>query len=171
MTSARGHGAIVYCLNLGSEDSQTGRHMVKESRCPLTIGEAYLKIIMSSFLVLSEGDTRNRGGVMDKCVQMLDKELWCLGPDGPEEKEEKREETEKEKKKSREREEPALDGEKGLVRDWSGKTMNAGGVEDRIWTDCTGLAYELNSITSLTNCLANKQYAFICILGCNIFLY
>ncbi|GFY08571.1 hypothetical protein TNCV_810041 [Trichonephila clavipes] len=27
---------------------------------PLTIGEAYLKIIMSSFLVLSEGDTRNR---------------------------------------------------------------------------------------------------------------
>ncbi|GFV49849.1 hypothetical protein TNCV_1391311 [Trichonephila clavipes] len=27
---------------------------------PLTIGEAYLKIIMSSFLVLSDGDTRNR---------------------------------------------------------------------------------------------------------------
>ncbi|GFT52574.1 hypothetical protein TNCV_4267101 [Trichonephila clavipes] len=26
----------------------------------MTIGEAYLKIIMSSFLVLSEGDTRNR---------------------------------------------------------------------------------------------------------------
>ncbi|GFX79013.1 hypothetical protein TNCV_3913001 [Trichonephila clavipes] len=26
MTSARGHGAIIYCLNLGSEDSQTGRH-------------------------------------------------------------------------------------------------------------------------------------------------
>ncbi|GFV52526.1 hypothetical protein TNCV_1564351 [Trichonephila clavipes] len=29
MTSARGHGAIVYCLNSGSEDSQTGRHNVK----------------------------------------------------------------------------------------------------------------------------------------------
>ncbi|GFU25962.1 hypothetical protein TNCV_5104591 [Trichonephila clavipes] len=43
--------------------------------------------------------------------------------------EEKKEETGEEKKKSREREEPALDGEKGLVRDWSGKTMNAGGVE------------------------------------------
>ncbi|GFT62540.1 hypothetical protein TNCV_3838711 [Trichonephila clavipes] len=28
MTSARGHGAIVYCLNSGSGDSQTGRHNV-----------------------------------------------------------------------------------------------------------------------------------------------
>ncbi|GFT13919.1 hypothetical protein TNCV_2615651 [Trichonephila clavipes] len=26
MTSARGQGAIVYCLNSGSDDSQTGRH-------------------------------------------------------------------------------------------------------------------------------------------------
>ncbi|GFX04568.1 hypothetical protein TNCV_900961 [Trichonephila clavipes] len=26
MTSARGHGAIVYCLNSGSEERQTGRH-------------------------------------------------------------------------------------------------------------------------------------------------
>ncbi|GFU99831.1 hypothetical protein TNCV_506521 [Trichonephila clavipes] len=26
MTSARGHGAFVYCLNSGSGDSQTGRH-------------------------------------------------------------------------------------------------------------------------------------------------
>ncbi|GFT43271.1 hypothetical protein TNCV_2521171 [Trichonephila clavipes] len=46
------------------------------------------------------------------------------------------EETEKEKKKSRERErereEPALEREKGLVRDWSGKTMNAKGVENGI---------------------------------------
>ncbi|GFV91573.1 hypothetical protein TNCV_770391 [Trichonephila clavipes] len=47
----------------------------------------------------------------------------------------------REEKESGEREEPALDGEKGLVWDWSGKTMNAGGVENRIWTDCTGLAY------------------------------
>ncbi|GFU34578.1 hypothetical protein TNCV_1993091 [Trichonephila clavipes] len=29
MTSARGHGAIVYCLNSGSEDRQTGRHNSK----------------------------------------------------------------------------------------------------------------------------------------------
>ncbi|GFW58961.1 hypothetical protein TNCV_2830671 [Trichonephila clavipes] len=36
---------------------------------------------------------------------------------------------EREEKESGEREEPAWDGEKGLVRDWSGKTMNAGGVE------------------------------------------
>ncbi|GFY13853.1 hypothetical protein TNCV_986251 [Trichonephila clavipes] len=81
--------------------------------------------------------------------------------------EEKREETEKEKKKSQEREEPTLDGEKGLVRDWSGKTMNAGGVENRIWTDCTGLAYGLNSIASVTNSLANKQCFYI-ILGYNL---
>ncbi|GFS70986.1 hypothetical protein TNCV_1191291 [Trichonephila clavipes] len=32
MTSARGHGAIVYCLNSGSEDRQTGRHNGKERR-------------------------------------------------------------------------------------------------------------------------------------------
>ncbi|GFV77115.1 hypothetical protein TNCV_1771271 [Trichonephila clavipes] len=50
----------------------------------------------------------------------------------PEELREQREETEKKEKETREREEPALDGEKGLVRDWSGKTMNAGGVENRI---------------------------------------
>ncbi|GFT60684.1 hypothetical protein TNCV_3584011 [Trichonephila clavipes] len=73
------------------------------------------------------------------------------------------------KRVKREREELALDGEKGLVRDWSGKTMNAGGVENRIWTDCTGMAYGLNSITSVTNCLANKQ-CFYFVLGCNIFL-
>ncbi|GFT68945.1 hypothetical protein TNCV_1804721 [Trichonephila clavipes] len=73
------------------------------------------------------------------------------------------EEMEKERKKSREREreEPALYGEKGCVRDWSGKTMNAGGIENGIWTDCNGLAYNLNSITSLTNCLANKQYFYL----------
>ncbi|GFT51975.1 hypothetical protein TNCV_2058321 [Trichonephila clavipes] len=79
----------------------------------------------------------------------------------------KKKETGEEKKKSRERErkEPNLDGEKGLVRDWSGKTMNAGGVENRIWTDCTGLTYGLNSIASVTNCLANKR-CFYFILGC-----
>ncbi|GFW39790.1 hypothetical protein TNCV_2419561 [Trichonephila clavipes] len=38
----------------------------------------------------------------------------------------------REEKESGEREEPALDGEKGLVRDWSGKTMNARGVENGI---------------------------------------
>ncbi|GFX31259.1 hypothetical protein TNCV_2027601 [Trichonephila clavipes] len=70
MTSARGHGAIVYCLNSGSEDSQTGHH--------------------------NEGE---------------------------------RKETEKE---SGEREEPALDNKRGLVRDWRGKTMNARGVENGI---------------------------------------
>ncbi|GFX86884.1 hypothetical protein TNCV_2124311 [Trichonephila clavipes] len=37
MTSARGHGVIVYCLNSGSGDSQTGRHNM-----------------------LCEGDARNR---------------------------------------------------------------------------------------------------------------
>ncbi|GFW60213.1 hypothetical protein TNCV_1842941 [Trichonephila clavipes] len=76
-------------------------------------------------------------------------------------KERRRDERERERgreeKESGEREEPALDGEKGLVQDWSGKTMNAGGVENRIWTDCTGMAYGLNYIASVTNCLANKQ--------------
>ncbi|GFV34221.1 hypothetical protein TNCV_1153961 [Trichonephila clavipes] len=34
MTSARGHGAIVYCLNSGSGDSQTGRHNGLKSSAP-----------------------------------------------------------------------------------------------------------------------------------------
>ncbi|GFT95879.1 hypothetical protein TNCV_312181 [Trichonephila clavipes] len=32
MTSERGHGAIVYCLNTGSDDSLTGRHNGEEKR-------------------------------------------------------------------------------------------------------------------------------------------
>ncbi|GFV75588.1 hypothetical protein TNCV_2240371 [Trichonephila clavipes] len=32
MTSARGHGAIVYCLNSRSEDGQTGRHNGEKRR-------------------------------------------------------------------------------------------------------------------------------------------
>ncbi|GFS85813.1 hypothetical protein TNCV_2973561 [Trichonephila clavipes] len=34
MTSARGHGAIVYCLNSGSEYRQTGRHNGKVEPAP-----------------------------------------------------------------------------------------------------------------------------------------
>ncbi|GFU46750.1 hypothetical protein TNCV_4684001 [Trichonephila clavipes] len=34
MTSARGNGAIVYCLNSGSEDRQTGRHNSKVEPAP-----------------------------------------------------------------------------------------------------------------------------------------
>ncbi|GFU11438.1 hypothetical protein TNCV_1983521 [Trichonephila clavipes] len=34
MTSARGHGAIVYCLNSGSEDRQTGHHNGKVEPAP-----------------------------------------------------------------------------------------------------------------------------------------
>ncbi|GFX61245.1 hypothetical protein TNCV_3407191 [Trichonephila clavipes] len=58
MTSARGHGAIVYCLNSGSEERQTGRH--------------------NRFC---EGDTRNRWRDGQVCPD-VDKELWRLGPDG-----------------------------------------------------------------------------------------
>ncbi|GFV27299.1 hypothetical protein TNCV_3794941 [Trichonephila clavipes] len=76
---------------------------------PLTIGEAYLKIIMSSFLGGFVKGILETGGMMDKCVQMwtrnygalgqtapgcvfgvgqvcpdVDKELWRLGPDSSE---------------------------------------------------------------------------------------
>ncbi|GFU18037.1 hypothetical protein TNCV_1446011 [Trichonephila clavipes] len=61
MTSARGHGAIVYCLNSGTETARRVAIINLRVRRPLTIGEAYLKKIMSSFLVLCEGDTKNRG--------------------------------------------------------------------------------------------------------------
>ncbi|GFW13854.1 hypothetical protein TNCV_2097351 [Trichonephila clavipes] len=67
MTSARGQGAIVYCLNSGSEEKQTGRH--------------------NRFC---EGDTINRWRDGQVCPD-VDKELWRLGPDGSEKrKEEKR---------------------------------------------------------------------------------
>ncbi|GFT93740.1 hypothetical protein TNCV_1693731 [Trichonephila clavipes] len=82
VTSARGHGAIVYCLNSGSEVRQTGRHNSKSrAGAPLTIGEAYLKIIMSSFLGFCEWNTRNRWRDGQVCPD-VDKELWSLGPDG-----------------------------------------------------------------------------------------
>ncbi|GFV72997.1 hypothetical protein TNCV_1734651 [Trichonephila clavipes] len=48
---------------------------------PLTIGEAYLKIIMSSFLGFCEWNTRNRWRDGQVCSD-VDKELWRLGPDG-----------------------------------------------------------------------------------------
>ncbi|GFT72786.1 hypothetical protein TNCV_406791 [Trichonephila clavipes] len=61
MTSARGHWAIVYCLNSGSDDTQTSSHNGKgRAGTPLTIGEACFKRIMSSLLMLREGDNRNR---------------------------------------------------------------------------------------------------------------
>ncbi|GFU87625.1 hypothetical protein TNCV_2935471 [Trichonephila clavipes] len=80
MTSERGHGAIVYCLNSSRRaDTQTGHHNgEKPNRRPLTIGEAYIKRILSSRLVSREWENRNRWGVMYKCFQKLDKELWCL---------------------------------------------------------------------------------------------
>ncbi|GFS73813.1 hypothetical protein TNCV_1458511 [Trichonephila clavipes] len=34
MTNARGHGAIVYCLNSGSDDIQTGSHNGDEGEEP-----------------------------------------------------------------------------------------------------------------------------------------
>ncbi|GFW79171.1 uncharacterized protein TNCV_2475781 [Trichonephila clavipes] len=57
---------------------QTGRH--NGLRAPLTIGKAYLKIIMSSFLGFCEWNTRNRWRDGQVCPD-VDKELWRLGPD------------------------------------------------------------------------------------------
>ncbi|GFV61282.1 hypothetical protein TNCV_2282741 [Trichonephila clavipes] len=96
---------------------------------------------MSSFLVLSEGDTLGTGGVMDKCIQMLDKELWRLEQDGPGEKDTgergdgRRRERRRQKRRKgvgeRERSPPCME-KRAESGDWSGKTMNAGGVENRI---------------------------------------
>ncbi|GFW89727.1 hypothetical protein TNCV_4069261 [Trichonephila clavipes] len=118
MTSARGHGAIVYCLNSGSE--------------------CCVKGILGT------------GGVMDKCVQMFDKELWRLGPDGSGEKKERSEEGVRERERTegggernsgerdgrrREKRREEKTGEtekrKGLSPEIGvKKTMNAGGVEN-----------------------------------------
>ncbi|GFY01645.1 hypothetical protein TNCV_2608281 [Trichonephila clavipes] len=93
MTSARSHEAIVYCLNSGSDDSQTGRHN----------GDKKKK------------DERERSPALDgekgKALPWMEKVCEeSPGWNG--------------------REESA--GEKGFVRDWSGKMMNAGSVENRI---------------------------------------
>ncbi|GFV83195.1 hypothetical protein TNCV_1899221 [Trichonephila clavipes] len=124
MTSARGHGAIVYCLNSGSEDRQTGRHNM-----------------------LCEGDTRNRWrdgqvcpdvrqGTMAPWARWLGCVLACYAQIGrgrregeSEEKsgedegrrKEKREETAKEKERrsdenGREEKTRETEKEKGLVR-------------------------------------------------------
>ncbi|GFV89091.1 hypothetical protein TNCV_4912901 [Trichonephila clavipes] len=43
MTSARGHGAIVYCLNSGSDDSLTDHHNVLH-RCLVMSVQRFLKL-------------------------------------------------------------------------------------------------------------------------------
>ncbi|GFY15960.1 hypothetical protein TNCV_1286051 [Trichonephila clavipes] len=126
VTSARGHGAIVYCLNSGSGDRQTGRHNV-----------------------LCEGDTRNRWRDGQVCpdVGQGTMEPWArrLGTkrDGRE-RERRGERTEKErgrvgdgKREERSRGErdrgARLVWRKGLSPEIGvKKTMNAGGVENRI---------------------------------------
>ncbi|GFX07492.1 hypothetical protein TNCV_5092071 [Trichonephila clavipes] len=125
MTSARGHGAIVYCLNSGSEERQTGRHNM-----------------------LCEGETRNRWRDGQVCPD-VDKELWRLGPDvsgvrrgeDGERRKEKGEETEGEERGDGKGEEKESGRERGARLVWRKglspeigveKTMNAGGVENRI---------------------------------------
>ncbi|GFX85976.1 uncharacterized protein TNCV_3719201 [Trichonephila clavipes] len=62
----------------GSGDSR--RVAIMDFGAPLTIGEAYLKIIMSSFLGFCEWNTRNRWHDGQMCPD-VDKELWRLGAD------------------------------------------------------------------------------------------
>ncbi|GFS99319.1 hypothetical protein TNCV_1601291 [Trichonephila clavipes] len=69
---------------------------------PLTIGKAYLKISMSSFLELCEWNTRNRWRDGQVCPD-VDKELWHLGPDSSGDRR-KKGEREKEEKRARKRE-------------------------------------------------------------------
>ncbi|GFV91528.1 hypothetical protein TNCV_2384881 [Trichonephila clavipes] len=82
---------------------------------------------MSSFLVLREGDTRNRWRDRQVCPDVGQgiMALWArrLG---------------RRKRRDERERSPGWKGreesvkEKGLVRDWSGKTMNASDVEKRI---------------------------------------
>ncbi|GFU96833.1 hypothetical protein TNCV_5093071 [Trichonephila clavipes] len=95
MTSARGHGAIVYCLNSGSEDRQSGCHNM-----------------------LCEGDTRNRWRDGQVCPDVGQgtmapwaRRLWGEGKKsrerrrrkgkGEKDVRERKKETEKEKERSR----------------------------------------------------------------------
>ncbi|GFW57189.1 hypothetical protein TNCV_541061 [Trichonephila clavipes] len=94
MTSTRGHGVIVYCLNSWSDDSQSGRHNGDEKK---------KKKKRERRLALD--------GEKGKALPWIEKAgEESPGWNGPVESAK----------------------EKGLVRGWSGKTMNAGGVENRI---------------------------------------
>ncbi|GFV31160.1 hypothetical protein TNCV_4314851 [Trichonephila clavipes] len=104
---------------------------------------------MSSFLVLCEGNTRNRWRDGQVCPD-VDKELWRLGPDGSgkrgrrssEKGQKERSEEEDENspgertdgrrgEKRREEKTGETDGEKGRSPEIGvKKTMNAGGVEN-----------------------------------------
>ncbi|GFT28259.1 hypothetical protein TNCV_645851 [Trichonephila clavipes] len=157
---------------------------------------------MSSFLVLSDGDTRNRWldgqvcpdvgqGTMAPWARRLGCVLACYAQigrgrsrdDGGRREDGKRErrgkETEKERgegRRRKKREEREGDGkkrgkgvgerERGARLVWRKglspeigvkKTMNAGGVENRIETDYTGLAYNLNLYYFINKLLANKK--------------
>ncbi|GFT71022.1 hypothetical protein TNCV_204171 [Trichonephila clavipes] len=122
MISVRGHGAIVYCLNSESDDSQTGRHNVKESRCPIDNRLPVLKESHVIFLVL-RGDNRNRTREAERDFGDLPirrnegrvvNTPWCLKGFFFEET----------KKKRDEREEPALDGERESPG-WNGREESA----------------------------------------------
>ncbi|GFW43819.1 hypothetical protein TNCV_2854521 [Trichonephila clavipes] len=93
MTNARGHGAIVYCLNLGSDDSQTVRHNGEKRKKRRQREEPAL-----------DGEKGKALPWMEKASEE------SPGWNGPEESAK----------------------EKSLVQDWSEKTMNAGGVENKI---------------------------------------
>ncbi|GFS69334.1 hypothetical protein TNCV_4011461 [Trichonephila clavipes] len=71
---------------------------------------------MSSFLVLCEGDTRNRWCDGQVCP---DVRQGTMAPWGR-----------KKRRKRREEKTGETEKEKGWVRDWSEKTMNSGGVEN-----------------------------------------
>ncbi|GFY25409.1 hypothetical protein TNCV_2485291 [Trichonephila clavipes] len=107
---------------------------------------------MSSFLVLSEGDTRNRWRDGQVCPDVGQGTMapWArrLGWEDGREREEKekrkkerREETEKEREEDEKTEEKESERERGARLVWRKglspeigvkKTMNAGGVENRI---------------------------------------
>ncbi|GFX77967.1 hypothetical protein TNCV_909841 [Trichonephila clavipes] len=77
---------LKWLSRVGSEVGPTkgsggGRRVaIMDFGAPLTIGKAYLKIIMSSFLGFCEWNTRNRWRDGQVCPD-VDKELWRLGPD------------------------------------------------------------------------------------------
>ncbi|GFV67394.1 hypothetical protein TNCV_49871 [Trichonephila clavipes] len=72
---------LKWLSRVGSEVGPIGddrRVAIMDFGAPLTIGKAYLKIIMSSFLGFVNGILET-GGVMDKCVQMWTRNYGALG--------------------------------------------------------------------------------------------
>ncbi|GFT25966.1 hypothetical protein TNCV_1174121 [Trichonephila clavipes] len=148
MTSARGHGAIVYCLNSGSEDRQTvlceedTRNRWRDGQVCPDVGQGTmapwagrLGCVLACYAQIGRGRSRTREDGRERGEKETKKRRERTdGRRRERRRKEKREETakEKERESGRDREEPAFLEKRAESGIGVKKTRNAGGVENGI---------------------------------------